>query len=202
MPYWIIFAVIAFTSCSSSKLAYLYDRNNNKNIRPAIVEIKAGEDHRERKPWTKSETAFGYEIFGPIYNMKTWVKSIDGTTLDKFVSKGHDPSAISSYKILPGKHQIEFFVIASGPYESSFSLKSGNSSFNVSSQSSYNLKSNQAIQMNAELNPGDHYVIENVIKNEFIDIKMFVLEEENMGSLTQTRKRLIASATGEYSIDK
>lgn len=199
--YFILSFLLISYACSSSKVAYLYDKKIHRDVKPAIFEINPGVDRTGRNSWTKNETAFGNELYGPISYITTWINSIDEKSINSFISTDKTPSVIKSYRILPGKHQLEFVLVATGPYQSSFSIQSQHSNFSFSNQSYYKLELKQPILITMDVHPENLYGVETIISPKNCEIKIFEFEKKNIGSSSiQINKRLKANASGEYII--
>lgn len=109
--YSFLLSMIVLTSCASNSLLKkgdLYLIGNSSDQESVTIEVSPPDAEIVAPP------IIGHRSYHPSELQFTWIQSIDGEPITKFLAKNEHPREIRRYHLLPGKHTFELMFEGSG----------------------------------------------------------------------------------------
>ncbi|MFQ5627132.1 MAG: hypothetical protein ACE5I1_00110 [bacterium] len=99
--------ILFLMSCASSKIAQ-YQVANKAESGLSILEMSPPTYE------TVEQATLRHRSYLPSEKHNTWIESIDGEPIAKFIGEGKDPKQVKSYQLSAGKHQIALMYEGGG----------------------------------------------------------------------------------------
>lgn len=184
------------SACSSQQGILLYKKEKGSKIIPAILEIQEPQIRRIDKLLSESyQTVETYISYETPTKKNAWITSVDSIGIHKFIGQ-KNPRKVKKYRLLPGRHQIEFMYESTGTvFKRTIQDKPG-FYLSVGFQSSYSHELIAPILIDIEASAGEMLSIAATVTEEICEIKVLRIKQDASSGMVVTRTDAIYSGSG------